>query len=139
MTNKLAVFTDGGARGNPGPAGIGVVIKNDNQTVFSYGGYIGKTTNNVAEYQALKTAFEWLENNPDQLSGIEKIDCFLDSLLIASQLSGKYKIKAPHLAKIASAIKEKERQLGIKVTYQHIPREQNSQADALVNQALDNL
>ena len=59
----LSVFTDGGARGNPGPAGIGVVIKDGKKTVFSCSAYIGQATNNEAEYRALKKAFEWLDQN----------------------------------------------------------------------------
>jgi ribonuclease HI len=137
MTPKITIFTDGGARGNPGPAGIGVVIKKDKQTIFSHSGHIGQATNNIAEYQAINKALEWLENHPDQIKGAEEINCYLDSLLVVSQLSGKYKIKAPHLVPLAAAIKAKEKKLKIKITYHHIPRWQNIEADTLVNQALD--
>ena len=134
---ELNIFTDGGARGNPGPAGIGVVIKDGSKTIFSLSAYIGKATNNVAEYQALKKAFDWLTKNKDLISGFDQINCYLDSLLIAAQLSGRYKIKAQHLITIARKIKNKEKALPIRVIYHHISREKNTEADALVNEALD--
>lgn len=134
---KIEIYTDGGARGNPGPAGIGVVIKDGPKTIFSYSGHIGQATNNIAEYQAVLKAFDWLVKNRQQLVNFNQVSFYLDSLLIASQLSGRYKIKAPHLGALAAAIKEKERKLPIKVIYYHIARSKNTEADALVNQALD--
>jgi len=133
----LSVFTDGGARGNPGPAGIGVVIKDGKKTIFSHSGYIGQATNNIAEYRALQKAFDWLTDNQSFLTKFDHINCYLDSLLIASQLSGYYKIKAPHLVVLAADIKNKEKNLPIKVTYHHITRTNNHESDSLVNQALD--
>jgi len=134
---ELNVFTDGGARGNPGPAGIGVVIKDGSKTIFSLSAYIGKATNNVAEYQALKKAFDWLTKNKNLVLGFDQINCYLDSLLIAAQMSGRYKIKAKHLITLAQKIKNRERSLPVKVIYHHIPREKNTEADTLVNEALD--
>jgi ribonuclease HI len=134
---EIEIYTDGGARGNPGPAGIGIVIKDDKETIFSHRSYIGRATNNIAEYQAVLKAFDWLVKNRHRLANFSRINCYLDSLLIASQLSGHYKIKAPHLATLAAAIKKKEKQLPIRVLYHHIARSKNTEADALVNQALD--
>ncbi|KUK84118.1 MAG: Ribonuclease H [Microgenomates bacterium 39_6] len=133
----LEIFTDGGARGNPGPAGIGVIIKNNKKTIFSHSGYIGQATNNEAEYEALKKAFDWLDQNHSLITDCDQIICYLDSLLIVSQLSGRYKIKAANLAGLANKIKKIEKELPITVSYRHIPRSKNQQADALVNQALD--
>ncbi len=136
---KLKVYTDGGARGNPGPAGIGIVIKDGKKTVFSHSDYIGQATNNIAEYQAISKAFDWLIKNRNLLANFDHINFYLDSLLIASQLSGRYKIKAPHLAALAIAIKNKEKQLPAKISYHHIVRAKNTEADVLVNQALDRI
>ncbi|MDD3679571.1 MAG: ribonuclease HI family protein [Candidatus Shapirobacteria bacterium] len=136
---NLNVFTDGGARGNPGPAGIGIIIKAGQKTIFSHSGYIGQATNNVAEYQALIKAFDWLEKNGQEVAKFNQINCYLDSLLIVAQLSGRYKIKAPHLASLVMIIKNKEEKLPVEIFYHHIPREKNSEADELVNQALDKI
>ena len=134
---EIKIHTDGGARGNPGPAGIGVVVKDGQKTIFSYSGYIGQATNNIAEYRAVLKAFDWLVENRQMLASFSRASCYLDSLLIASQLSGRYKIKAPHLAALAATIKKKEKQLPFKIFYYHIARSKNTEADALVNQALD--
>lgn len=133
----LSVFTDGGARGNPGPAGIGVIIKDGSKTIFSYSAYIGRATNNEAEYLALEKAFSWLKQNRSLVEKFTQIDCYLDSLLIVSQLSGRYKIKAANLIGIVTKIKNMEKDLPVKVAYHHIPRSKNQEADTLVNQALD--
>lgn len=134
------IHTDGGARGNPGPAGIGVVIKktdgNTNGTILSYGKHIGKATNNVAEYSAVKDALETI------LSHITKreedtFNFFLDSLLVVNQLNGTFKVKDSTLRELLSRIRILEQQVGGVITYSHIPREQNSDADAQVNLALD--
>lgn len=135
--NSLNVFTDGGARGNPGPAGIGVIIKDRQKTIFSYCAYIGQATNNEAEYRALEKAFDWLSQNRSLLAGFDCLNCYLDSLLVVSQLSGRYKIKAINLMNFITKIKNIEKSLSIEVFYHYIPRNKNQEADALVNQALD--
>ena len=133
----ISVFTDGGARGNPGPAAIGVVIKVANGNVlYQLGKRIGKTTNNVAEYTALLEALSWLAHYK-QKENIDGVRCFLDSELVVSQLTGLYKIKNPKLAWLIMKIHEKKRGFSFPVTYHHIPREKNLEADRLVNQALD--
>jgi len=138
---NLKVFTDGGARGNPGPAAAGWVVKTEKGEILARGKkYLGKTTNNVAEYQALYLAFLWLLDFA-QKEGIKKeikrVDFFLDSSLVVSQVSGVFKIKARHLIPLISAIKEMEKKLGKPVSYHYVPREKNKEADALVNEALD--
>lgn len=133
---RFSVFTDGGARGNPGPAAVGVVIQDSHQkTLFETSRFIGSTTNNVAEYTALICALEWFDsqNYPPPLS----VCFYLDSQLVVRQLSGVYKIKNPTLIQLAHTIKTKLSQLNINPTFHHIPRAQNSRADQLLNQALD--
>lgn len=126
------IFTDGASRGNPGPASYGFVIKENNKIFYQEGKFIGVTTNNVAEYTAVLQALKYAKNQKD----IKEIIIYCDSKLVAEQLSGNFKIKAKHLKPLIEQIKILEMELG-EVSYQHIPRSQNSEADKLANQALD--
>lgn len=136
MKNNLKIFTDGGARGNPGPAAIGVVILDDNNNeVVKFGKKIGETTNNVAEYKAVVFALEWVEKNLEE--NLEQINFYIDSLLVVNQLNGKFKIKNLNLKDLIIQIKNLEKILQLKVFYNHIPREKNVLADFLVNTSLD--
>ena len=129
---KLTIYTDGGARGNPGPAAIGVVIRDEaGQEIKSVGEYIGDTTNNQAEYKALLRGF-----TEAAALGAEEVFFYLDSELVVKQLTGLYKIKEAGLQQLAmEAIKLKN---GFKnVHFKHVPRAENARADELVNQALD--
>ena len=129
---KLTIFTDGGARGNPGPAGIGATIKNEAGVLISQvSEYIGEATNNVAEYMAVIAAIEKAKE-----LGATEIDFFLDSLLVVEQLNGNYKVKNAGLASLFVKVYN-ARQAFKKVTFAHVRREQNQEADALVNLALD--
>jgi len=132
----LKVYTDGGARGNPGPAAIGIVVKNQNgQTIFQQGRAIGWATNNQAEYQALIAALSWIKDNHPQA---EKIDFFLDSQLVVSQMQGKYRVKSAKIKPLWQKAKQLETSLPpVKVDYHLIPRSLNHEADRLLNQALD--
>jgi ribonuclease HI len=131
---KLTMYTDGGARGNPGPAAVGIYICNEKgESVFEDGECIGHATNNVAEYQALLTGLA----RAKALGAIE-ISCHLDSELVVRQLTGKYKIKNYNLQKLFDQAKKKEQEFS-KVTYTHLRREEDGmrRADQLVNRALD--
>lgn len=131
---RLKIFTDGGARGNPGPAAVGVVIKNQNNEVIdSFGKTIGVSTNNVAEYSAVISAFLWVMKTQK----FEGIDFFLDSQLIVSQLNGAFKVKNSKLRELIFQIRQLEQEAGGNVSYKAIPREQNRLADSLVNNILD--
>lgn len=129
MINKL--FTDGGARGNPGPSAIGGVLYQDDKLIDSLSEYIGNATNNVAEYKALIEGLKLaIKNN------IEDLDCFLDSELVVKQLKREYKVKNEALGKLfveASNLSLKFK----KISFNHVRRELNKEADALVNEALD--
>lgn len=132
MSKVLVINTDGGSRGNPGPAGIGVVIKSETgETIYSHGGYIGVNTNNVAEYSALIKALEESIN----LGGTDlKIN--MDSELIVKQMQGAYKIKEPTLQELAQQVFKLLNHFN-SYTFTHVRREFNKEADAMVNQALD--
>ncbi|PIR03910.1 MAG: ribonuclease H [Candidatus Magasanikbacteria bacterium CG11_big_fil_rev_8_21_14_0_20_39_34] len=131
---KYILFCDGGARGNPGPAALGFVIQDtDGNTLFEYGEYLGKQTNNVAEYSALISALQ-----KAQEMGADTVECRLDSKLVVEQLLRNWKVKEPHLQKLF--MKAWNLLQGFKTyTLIHIPREKNTQADAQVNKTLDNL
>jgi len=132
------VHTDGGARGNPGPAAIGIVIEDSEGAKQTTGEYIGETTNNVAEYAAVDKALLLLLTTHGQKKRGE-VSFFLDSLLVVNQLSGQFKIKDQKLKSLYLKIKDSERKWGSRVSYQHIPRAKNSEADRLVNRALDEI
>lgn len=129
---KLTVYTDGGARGNPGPAAAGIVIKNDQgETLDAFGVFLGVQTNNFAEYSALLEALV----KARQL-GATEVDCVLDSELVVKQMRGIYKVKEPTLQKLF--IKVYNLAAGFKkVSYRHVMREHNKEADAEVNKTLD--
>ena len=133
---RIVVHTDGGARGNPGPSGIGItIVDEEGNTLKEISEYIGEGTNNVAEYTAVKRAFEHLfVLFPDQKS--IKVDFFLDSQLVERQLNGIYKIKEPSLKVLASETNEIREHFG-KVTFTHVRREENKRADELANEAMD--
>jgi len=132
---KLDIFTDGGARGNPGPAAIGVFIKKDKTVIVKFGKRIGRATNNEAEYQALIFALKYIQEN--FLSEDLFLNFYLDSQLVVNQLNGKYKIKEKRLAELANFIRSLENKFSKKIFYKYIPREKNKEADFLVNKALD--
>lgn len=131
---SITIYTDGGARNNPGPAGAGIVIKEGEKVICEVGQYLGEQTNNWAEYEAvaiaLGKAHEFLLRDRD-------IEFRLDSKLVVEQLNGKWKIKEPALKQQATKIRTLLQSFG-PTTFVHIPREENAEADALVNEAIDN-
>jgi len=130
---KYKIFTDGGSRGNPGPGAIGFVIFDvDGNELFKIGKQIGLTTNNMAEYSAVEEALMVIKNNYNQNK--ENIFEFnIDSLLVVNQLNGLFKIKNLNLKEKIIKIKQMEKEIFGKISYQYIPREKNFLADSLVN------
>lgn len=135
---KLITYTDGGSRGNPGPSAVGVVIKNDkNEIVLKASKYIGETTNNVAEYEALILALQ-------KAKGIFKtqkikkgdLECYLDSELVVRHLNHEYKIKDEGLQLLFIKVWNLMLEYN-SVKFIHISREKNKLADELVNRELD--
>lgn len=135
---NISIFTDGGSRGNPGQAGIGVYIKDDEKIITQIGKRIGVETNNVAEYKAVIEALTWVSENKENLKDTN-INFFMDSQLIYSQIAGLYKIKNENLRSLLYKVREKEAEIKLPISYNYIPREQNKNADGLVNMALDNI
>lgn len=129
------IYTDGGARGNPGHAGVGIVIQDGNkETIKEINKYLGETTNNQAEYRAVIFALEWILKNKKQ--SFVEVTHFLDSQLIEQQLKGNYKVKNEGLKPLFIMVIELVKKIGT-VKFVHVPREKNKRADELVNQAID--
>jgi len=128
----LVAYSDGGARGNPGPAGYGVVIQDEaGQKVAALSQYLGHQTNNVAEYQGLIGALEYaVEHGPKALKLIS------DSELLVKQIKGEYKVKNPTLQDLYGRARQLIRQLDW-FTIQHVLRGKNEEADRLANEAMD--
>ncbi len=134
---KLIIFTDGASRGNPGPASYGFVIMNEKKEVIEeVGKGIGITTNNVAEYMAVVESLTRVKQLYADKLPVE-INYFADSKLVVEQLSGRFKIKSPHLKVLIEQIRQLQQEVG-KVTFTHVFREQNKLADRMANLALDN-
>src|SRR6202166_2318608 len=132
LQNAYTANIDGAARGNPGPASYGVVVRRpDGTPLESLGKYIGRHTNNVAEYYALIAALDYAA-----ASGIKRLRVYSDSQLIVNQIKGLYKVKHPDLRPLHERAKKQAASLET-FTIQYVPREQNRDADDLANAALD--
>lgn len=131
MARNFVVFADGGSRGNPGPAGYGSVIFENNKVVAELGEFIGTATNNVAEYRGLIAGLEYV-NSVDPEATIE---VSMDSKLVVEQMSGRWQIKHENMRELAKAARAAHNPS--LVTYKWVPREENSHADSLANRALD--
>ena len=128
----VQIFTDGAARGNPGPAGIGIIIRNDEKVLLEVADYIGTATNNVAEYTAL---IRGLEEALDM--DIDRAEVFADSELMVKQIKGEYRVKneglLPLYQQLMPLIKKFKH-----FSIAYIPREKNKRADKLANKGIDN-
>ncbi len=130
---KIKVYTDATAKGNPGPSGLGIVIKDESDEILlTHKQYIGKATNNQGEYTALLESLKLLRNLNTEYDFVE---FYSDSLLMVSQLTGKYKIKDKYLMRNAMNFWDGINKLGKKYSITYIPREQNAIADKLANEA----
>jgi probable phosphoglycerate mutase len=129
---KARLSTDGGSRGNPGPAAYGYVLETDDGTVLdARGETIGVATNNVAEYRGLLAGLSSALER-----GIEELEVVSDSELLVKQMRGEYKVKSPTLRELVDEADSLARRLG-RVRYTAVRREHNELADRLVNEALD--
>ncbi|MFN4212394.1 MAG: ribonuclease HI family protein [Microgenomates group bacterium] len=128
----LKVFTDGGSKGNPGPATIGVIFYLKNKKIFSHHQSIGVATNNDAEYKALIFALEKIKEIKNQYQ-IDKIIFFSDSQLLVNQVNGFYKVKNGKINEYILKIKLLEQEINLPIAYIQIPREKNKEADKLLN------
>ena len=130
--DSLIAYIDGGARGNPGPAGYGVRIERpDGTLVEELGASIGIATNNVAEYRGLLAALEWARAHDCPSLHVRS-----DSLLLVQQMLGRFKVKHPGLQPLHAQARLLVLEIG-RVTFEHVRRESNAEADRLANEAMD--
>lgn len=131
--DKVVVNCDGGSRGNPGNSALGVVIKTTNGEILEeVGEYLGTQTNNFAECMAVVRALEVMKEKE-----LYRADFYLDSELVVKQINGEYKIKSENIAHLHQRIKELSK--GMELTFSHVYRKDNTEADSLVNKVLDSL
>lgn len=131
-SKHLQIYTDGGSRGNPGPAACAAVIKDGQGKLIAHiSRYLGKTTNNQAEYQGVVLALEKIAAYFP-----EEIDFYLDSQLVVNQLAGNFKVKEPGLHSLFVRVWNLSRKFK-HIRYHYVPREMNKEADRLVNVELD--
>jgi len=132
----LKVFTDGGSKGNPGPSSIGGVGYIDSKKVFDFKKSIGIATNNDAEYRALIEALSNIKNQKSKIKNtyqISKIEFSSDSRLMVNQVKGLFKVKNERIKKYILIIRGLEQEINLPISYHYVPREQNVEADLLVN------
>lgn len=134
MSSEVNIYCDGGARGNPGPAACSFVAYQNKKRVGKGSLYLGKATNNVAEYRSVLLAIDWLVK---KFGSVKKASFNLDSQLVKKQLTGEYKIKKDSLRAIAVKIKSQEKNFPGEISYRWSPRSFNKEADQLVNEELD--
>ena len=129
---RLTIHTDGAARGNPGPAGAGACIRDEDGAVVSEDcRYLGEATNNVAEYEALLLGMERAKE-----LGARRIEMRADSELVVRQLNGEYRVRNPALQRLYARVQQLESEFE-SVEYRHVPRAENRAADRLANRAID--
>ena len=140
QNDKLVIYTDGGSRGNPGPAAFGYVMYGaDGAVIKRQGEAIGVATNNEAEYKAVVAALQKVKQvvGKEKLKGMQ-IEVRMDSELAVEQLSGRYKIENEKLQPLFMRLWNLRVELGMRnISFIHVPREENKEADRLVNEALD--
>jgi ribonuclease HI len=128
----MVAYIDGSSLGNPGESGYGVVLKDEEGTVLEVeGGYIGKATNNVAEYKGLLACLKLVKQR-----GIHALTVYSDSQLLVNQMKGIYRVKKPHLKEFHSQALEAIAAGSIRFSIHHIPRDKNKEADGLARRAI---
>lgn len=133
----FVLYADGGSRGNPGPAGAGALVRDEEGVqVVTVSEYLGVATNNIAEYTAVLMALEGLHALLGTSSTGATVEARLDSQLVVRQMNGEYKIKHPNIIPLAAKVKEVGRNFK-SLTFTHVYREDNKEADALANEAMD--
>lgn len=137
MKEAIRIYCDGGSRGNPGKAASAFVVQKGKEVIFSDSKFLGKTTNNVAEYSAVVIALGWVSENKNLAGG--KINFILDSELVVKQIQGVYKVKNRNLKELYFKIRKMLSETKTKINFICVEREKNKLADYLVNEKLDNL
>ena len=134
--SSIKIYSDGGARGNPGPAACAFVVIRSGELIYQESKFLGHATNNVAEYGGVLLALEWSKRNVEEKK-FTSVKFFLDSQLVARQLNGEYKVKNEALKKYVIKIKSLEKAISADISYVSIPREKNKLPDELLNKRID--
>lgn len=134
--NSIQIFTDGGSRGNPGPAASAFYVFHNAKVVHKDSKYLGVTTNNVAEYEAVLLALGWLKENFRKME-ISKTEFVLDSELVVKQINGLYKVKDVNMRFRHEKVKNIISEIPCEFIFKSVPRDRNKDADGLVNETLD--
>lgn len=134
MSHTLAVYIDGGSRGNPGPSGGGFAVLRAGKLVHKGSQFFGFKTNNQAEYMALRLAL--LTVHEKFGNGENELNCFMDSQLVVEQMNGNWKVKNANIKPLFQEVRRLADQFK-SFTISHVPREENALADSLANQAMD--
>lgn len=134
--DQIVIHTDGGSRGNPGPAACAFVAEKNGKEIFKSAKFLGKQTNNYAEYQGVILALDWL-NIFLQDKGNSTVTFILDSELVVRQLNGIYKVKDENLRNLFFEILSLKKMIGANFVFKNVPREKNKVADILLNEELD--
>ena len=127
---NIKIYCDGGARGNPGPAAYSFIVVENEKVVYKKSRFLGRRTNNFAEYSGVLAALEWLTKKSAEL---DAVSIFLDSQLAVKQLNGEYKVKSRNLKPLITKIKLLENHIDTKINFYFLPRAKNKLADFLVN------
>ena len=135
MQDSLSIYCDGGARGNPGPAAAAFVVEKNGKVVHKESKYLGRATNNEAEYAGVILGLGWTVKNITAES--QEITFILDSELVANQLSGNFKVKNENLRNRYFTAKTLEKRIPTRIIYKTVSRDRNKVADFLVNKELD--
>lgn len=136
---KILLYTDGGSRGNPGPAGSGAVLFDEHGVVLREARlYLGHATNNVAEYEAVRIGLEMIRNHFG-IEGCKSLEVVvrMDSELVCKQLNGQYRVKHPSLIPLFTTLRVLYTSTFPHITFEHVRREHNKHADKLANEAMD--
>lgn len=134
----IFIYTDGGARGNPGPSGAGAVVYKDGKEIAHVSKFLGIRTNNWAEYEALVLVLEAAQRVLGR-SLNEKVIVRMDSELIVKQMKGEYRVKNLELKKQHEKVKNLILKFFPRISFEHVPRDENQRADELANEAMDRM
>jgi len=136
---QVAIHCDGGSRGNPGPAASAFTAQAGGKKIKEQKEFIGVSTNNVAEYKSLLMALTWLLEFLQKESKVHSAKIFMDSQLVVRQVTGEYKVKSGNIIPLIAQVKEMEREIKkrVNIDISHVTRGENSRADSLVNEAID--
>ena len=134
---RFTIYADGGSRGNPGPAGSGAIVRNEGgETVATVSEFLGTTTNNVAEYTAVLRALETLASMLEGKAKEADVEVRMDSMLVVKQMLGEWKVKHENMKPLAASTREAVSRFR-SVSFAHVYREDNKDADRLANEAMD--